>query len=596
MAELESPAWAAGAPLALCGFTTRSATGPDALACTTQVHGRTVHVVTGPPPPAEGDGLWTTTPGLAVAVRVADCVPILLWDPGVAAVSAVHAGWRGTAQDIAGAAVTRGVSRLGVAPERLHAAIGPCISACCFEVGDEVVSGLRDAGLEEGQFGLRQGPRGRPHVDLRSANRALLLRAGLDDGRIEDVGGCTVCEPERYESYRRDGPRSGRMRGIIALLGALVMMLGCGGGSPSAEALDLAGATEEAREALDRGDADEAEALLRSLLDQHPDDAWLRATLARALHRQGRYREASVQSRLAIGIDPTLWQAAYNLACHYAALGELDDAVSWLQAAIVSGRLRTEDVLADPDLAPLEEDHRFAFYAATGVLSRDEEDAIVLLDQPSVQVGQPATITVVAIALNRPLMAEREAVDVQLGAPLPPGLLVPLGRSEAFSTGTEAGREYRQRTFQFTFSVQRPGLLAVGPFEVRHGDRRRWTDVVLLEVRPDDEAAAPPPLSPAIADPGAFFRAPSADDERLIAAHLARGGVELQVDATSTEPTDLPWTETGGGASRLIRYRGAGVEQLPATVPDREPGAFRSILAQRATEGWSYVLDIKPTP
>jgi len=187
-----------------------------------QVHGATVHVVRrkegGEPPdaPAEGDGLWTDSPGLPIAVRVADCVPILLWDPVARAVAAVHAGWRGTAADIVGAAIRAGAV-LNVRPERLFAAIGPCISGARFEVGPEVVQGLRSAGLQDEQFGLHTGPRGRPHVDLRLANRALLVRAGVLDENIEDVGGCTFDQPDLHHSWRRDGAAAGRMRGIIEL-------------------------------------------------------------------------------------------------------------------------------------------------------------------------------------------------------------------------------------------------------------------------------------------------------------------------------------------------------------------------------------------
>ncbi len=216
-----SPSWARP-DLAQCRFSTRSWTGPAALENQLQVHGSTVHLVRRtkdgglPDAPAQGDGLWTDSPGLPIAVRVADCVPILLWDPFAGAVAAVHAGWRGTAANIVGAAVRAGAA-LNAEPGRLYAAIGPCISGARFEVGPEVVEGLRAAGLQDEQFGLHTGPRGRPHVDLRRANRALLVRAGVRDDRIEDVGGCTYDQPALHHSWRRDGAAAGRMRGIIEL-------------------------------------------------------------------------------------------------------------------------------------------------------------------------------------------------------------------------------------------------------------------------------------------------------------------------------------------------------------------------------------------
>ncbi len=216
-----TPSWARP-ELAVCRFTTRSWQGPDAVANGRQVHGTRVHVLQRgqdgavPAAPEEGDGLWTDVPGLAIAVRVADCVPILLWDPEAGAVGAVHAGWRGTAADIVGAALGVG-TQLDVAPARVFAAIGPCISGRRFEVGMEVVAALRDAGLADLDFGLHVGPGGKPHVDLRRANRALLVRAGVPDSHIEDVGGCTFDQATLYHSWRRDGLAAGRMRGVIGL-------------------------------------------------------------------------------------------------------------------------------------------------------------------------------------------------------------------------------------------------------------------------------------------------------------------------------------------------------------------------------------------
>jgi hypothetical protein len=587
----EQPAWATSS-LRFCGFTRQPTPQLSTLACAQQVHGAEVHVVTGPPAPAVGDGLWTTTPGLHVAVRVADCVPVLLWAPDVPAVAAVHAGWRGTAQDVVGAAVRVGRDRLGVKPSSLLAALGPSIGPCCFEVGDEVVEGLRALGLSGGQIGQRSGPSGRPHVDLRAANRALLLRAGLTDSQVEDVGGCTVCSPKRYESFRRDGAASGRMRAVIALaLLALALLCGCGGGTAALDEAEVIDRTDRAHQAITEGDGETAELLLRPLLDRRPDDAWLRATLARALHRQGRYREAAVQSRLAIGADPTLWEAAYNLACHHAALGERDEAISWLQAALAFGHLRAEDVLADPDLAPLEEDHRFAFYSATGVLSRQEEDAIAVLQQPSVQVGEPATVTLVSIALNRPLMASRDPVRVQWrgtrGA-----ALQPVSRRETFSVGSEAGREYHQRTIHYTFVALEPGLLPLGPFELTRDGRSRYTGTLLLDVREGPEPAKPVSV-PGVGGVDLFFRAPALDDGRLMEAHAARGGTTQELDILAELAPDLAWATGAEAASRHLRFRAVSLEELPRSVPAREDGVFRSILVRRGTEGWSHIVEVK---
>jgi hypothetical protein len=334
------------------------------------------------------------------------------------------------------------------------------------------------------------------------------------------------------------------------------------------------------------------------VLESRPDDAHVRASLALALHHQGRYAEASVQSRLALGADPTLWQAAYNLACHHAAAGEFDHALRWLQVAIASGFVSVEEVLADPDLAPLEQDHRFAVYAGTGILSRAEEDAVLLLHTPIVRVGERAVVSVVSIALNRPLMAEREPVQLRLAGKLEPGRLRPVSRQETFSMGTEGGREYHQWSFQFTFEPRTAGLLPIGPFEVTRGGRSRWTDTVLLQVREaSDRKRLPAPPPGAVSSPQSFFRAPSAADPPLIEAHRARGGDVVEVSATGTEPVEAVWTEAGGeGASRCFRFKAASIEALPQSVPAPDPDVFRSILVRRATEGWSHLLELRAEP
>ena len=113
----------------------------------------------------EGDALLEDQPGSVVAVKTADCIPILLVDERRRAVAAVHAGWRGTAARIAADAVAAMGERFGTRPEDLHAAIGPGIGACCYEVGPEVAA----------QF----GGQGRGHIDLTAANRRQLEEAGV---------------------------------------------------------------------------------------------------------------------------------------------------------------------------------------------------------------------------------------------------------------------------------------------------------------------------------------------------------------------------------------------------------------------------------
>lgn len=172
---------------------------PD-LVVATQVHGREVREV--PPARAEtrADGLWTREPGRAVGVRTADCVPILVVDPGLRGVAAIHAGWRGSAAGIAEIGVRALAQSLDLPSERLLAAIGPHIGPCCYEVDDPV----REAVAEENCFSPAARA-GHYQLDLHALNRQQLLRAGLRPERILSVGACTHCHPELYTSYRRDG-------------------------------------------------------------------------------------------------------------------------------------------------------------------------------------------------------------------------------------------------------------------------------------------------------------------------------------------------------------------------------------------------------
>jgi YfiH family protein len=153
-------------------------------------------------PDREADGFITSHAGEVVAVRTADCVPILLVDRRNLVVAAVHAGWRGTVAEIARHAVERASAEFGCRPEELEAAIGPAIGSCCFEVGDEVAAQFDPSLIHSSA---------KPHIDLIEANRRQLIRAGLRDEQIRHSGDCTFCAPQRFYSYRRQGAASGRM-------------------------------------------------------------------------------------------------------------------------------------------------------------------------------------------------------------------------------------------------------------------------------------------------------------------------------------------------------------------------------------------------
>jgi YfiH family protein len=195
------------------GFGTRDSTDwpdPWRLVMLKQVHSDRIERVDGGRGYlGEGDALVTDRPGVLVGVRTADCVPILIADPEHQAVAAVHAGWRGTAEGIAGKVVSRLTAEYGSRPGALHAAIGPAIGPCCYEVGPEVAERFR-----------RWLPDvdGKMHLDLTGINQRQLTTAGVDAAKIYAGSPCTKCGPAELHSYRRDGLKAGRMVAAIGIL------------------------------------------------------------------------------------------------------------------------------------------------------------------------------------------------------------------------------------------------------------------------------------------------------------------------------------------------------------------------------------------
>ena len=186
-----------------------------------QVHSARIRVATSAdrgalfgPSACEADGLVTREAGVALAVFAGDCVPILLHDPILGAVGAVHAGWRGTVADIAGAAVRKMAGEFGSRPSDVRAAIGPCISKCCFETGRDVTYALYSAMPEAADACVT--PRGAKYMtDLKEANRLMLLRAGVRDITVSDE--CTSCLGSKYWSHRRANVKRGSQAAMICL-------------------------------------------------------------------------------------------------------------------------------------------------------------------------------------------------------------------------------------------------------------------------------------------------------------------------------------------------------------------------------------------
>jgi YfiH family protein len=191
------------------GFGLRDSVLPPGIRTVKQIHSSIVLSAADIPDPAEGDALISAQPGVTVGVRTADCVPILLVDPTIPAVAAIHAGWRGAAENIVAATVRELATHWNTRPENIRAAIGPSIGVCCYEVGPDVAHRFRTwiPGMENAA--------GRVHLDLRAVNEKQLRALGVND--VWKSGECTYCTADKFFSFRRDREQAGRMVSFIGL-------------------------------------------------------------------------------------------------------------------------------------------------------------------------------------------------------------------------------------------------------------------------------------------------------------------------------------------------------------------------------------------
>jgi YfiH family protein len=193
-----------------------------------QVHGRGVVVVREGTPALlnrqDADALVSNESRVALAVRAADCVPLLFADSKTGAVAAVHAGWRGTAAGVVTAALEALTREFGSRPDDVIVAIGPSIGACCYEVGSELVDAFAAAGharyLVDRWFVARPPPRGlherpRLRLDVAGANRDQLVLAGVPEQNIHDCGLCTAMHLDVLTSFRMEKEKAGRIAGVI---------------------------------------------------------------------------------------------------------------------------------------------------------------------------------------------------------------------------------------------------------------------------------------------------------------------------------------------------------------------------------------------
>lgn len=193
---------------------------------TKQVHGTVIRTATPAdckadlydPEGYECDGLITNVHGLALTVFSADCIPVLLYDPVQKVIAAVHAGWRGTAGDIAGKAARQMQADYGCRPGDILAAIGPGISQCCFETHADVPEAMIAALGELAKPHIISLENGKFKVGLKEINAALLQRAGVVPDHIEISRDCTACLPEKYWSHRVTQGQRGSQAAMLQLL------------------------------------------------------------------------------------------------------------------------------------------------------------------------------------------------------------------------------------------------------------------------------------------------------------------------------------------------------------------------------------------
>lgn len=180
-----------------------------------QVHGdRVVIIDNADLDGGKADAMVTGMRGMAVGVLTADCVPILLVAPGHHVVAAVHAGWRGTLAGVARRAVQHIEQTFATKATEVHAALGPSIDGCCYEVDRSIADALEQRwGTQSGAVRRDRGPK--PMVDLRRVNTAILEGAGVRGVQIANVGPCTRCAATEYFSHRAANGPTGRQWSYI---------------------------------------------------------------------------------------------------------------------------------------------------------------------------------------------------------------------------------------------------------------------------------------------------------------------------------------------------------------------------------------------
>lgn len=193
-----------------------------------QIHSADVRVVRSheeaqPKPEVLGDEIYcdalvSRTPKILLAIKTADCVPILLGDAKTGAFAAVHAGWRGTSSSIVVRAIEQLKNEYGTCAADLRAAIGPAANSCCYEVGSDVIEVFKERFLGSDHL-FKSTHAGHARVDLHAANRDQLISAGVSPARIHLAPLCTMDRNDLFFSYRREKKLHGRVGRLMSVIG-----------------------------------------------------------------------------------------------------------------------------------------------------------------------------------------------------------------------------------------------------------------------------------------------------------------------------------------------------------------------------------------
>lgn len=187
----------------------------DSIAQIRQIHSSQVIIIDRPSDGEfNGDAMITNQPGINLLMRFADCVPIIFFDPRVQAVGIAHAGWKGTVKQVAKHTILKMNQEFGTKPEDLIAGIGPSIGPDHYEVGEDVISEVKETFPEHWTELLVSSSSG-VKFDLWKANQLLILGAGVKKIEISEI--CTACNTSEWFSHRAESGKTGRFAAIVGL-------------------------------------------------------------------------------------------------------------------------------------------------------------------------------------------------------------------------------------------------------------------------------------------------------------------------------------------------------------------------------------------